>query len=253
VHGFEGGTAVTCDFMQALLEPCFDGELDANRQAQVLEHIAGCDSCRDEYRRLERLRADLREGGFSYSAPEILRQRVLTTVRAGRKPAVVWPWKGMAIAASALLMLSIGTNIVLTRSFHPKEQTIAREVVSDHVRALMGDRVMDVVSTDQHTVKPWFAGKLDFSPQVKDPAAQGFPLAGGRVDYVDGRPVAALVFRRDAHWITLFTWPADGSVSAAPSLNGYNVVGWTNGGMVFWAVSDLNRADLESFAALYKK
>jgi len=132
--------------------------------------------------------------------------------------------------------------------------SVEREVVSSHVRSLMASHLTDVASTDQHTVKPWFNGKLDYSPEVKDFAAQGYPLAGARLDYVDGRPVAALVYRRDKHVIDVFVWPA----GAEPMPNGdgaaqgYNIVHWRDGGMIFWAVSDVERTQLDEFAALWR-
>lgn len=117
---------------------------------------------------------------------------------------------------------------------------------------MMGGHLVDVVSSDRHTVKPWFSGKLDFSPTVKDLGPQGFPLSGGRVDYMDGRSVAALVFLHNRHVITLFTWPSSRSASDASTHNGYNTVEWTKDGMIYWAVSDLNRSDLQTFSNLYK-
>jgi len=129
--------------------------------------------------------------------------------------------------------------------------SIANEVVVGHVRALMGDHLFDVRSTDQHTVKPWFLGKLDFSPPVKDTASIGFPLIGGRLDYIAGHPVAALVYQRRQHTINLFVWP-DTQTAAAPaaeSLRGFQVQHWVRDQMSFWAVSDLNAAELAEFAA----
>ncbi len=126
------------------------------------------------------------------------------------------------------------------------------DVVSNHIRSLMVSHLADVVSTDQHTVKPWFNGKLDFAPQVQDFAADGFPLIGGRIDVVSDQPVAALVYRRNKHYINLFVWPST-TVSApevAASQRGYNVIHWTESGMNYWAISDVNRGALEDFVKL---
>jgi anti-sigma factor RsiW len=130
----------------------------------------------------------------------------------------------------------------------------ADTVVAAHIRALQPGHLMDVASTDQHTVKPWFDGRLDYAPPVRDLAAEGFPLAGGRLDYVGHWPVAALVYRRALHVIELFVWPADGASAAnAGSRDGYNFVRWRQDGMTFWAVSDLNGRELAAFAAEWRK
>jgi anti-sigma factor RsiW len=150
------------------------------------------------------------------------------------------------------LAASVAWNLVQLGSRANQEVTEA--LVAGHIRSLIGEHLMDVASTDQHTVKPWFAGKLDFAPDVKDFAAQGFPLVGGRVDYLAGRRVAALIYRRRQHVINLFIWP-DGSSSAGKtpiSRSGYNLLSWNRGPMTFWAVSDLSASELEVFRALFQ-
>jgi anti-sigma factor RsiW len=132
---------------------------------------------------------------------------------------------------------------------------LAQEVLSSHLRSLMGTHLLDVPSSDQHTVKPWFNGKLNFSPDVKDFGSQGFRLVGGRIEYIDDRPVAALVYQRRQHFINLFTWPSPSSSRSGYSemkRSGYNLVSWTEDGMTCWAVSDLQTSELEQFAQLYK-
>ncbi|HWD21423.1 MAG TPA: hypothetical protein VHB20_19310 [Verrucomicrobiae bacterium] len=148
--------------------------------------------------------------------------------------------------------LVILLSITVTRP--SAQQQLARELVSGHVRSLQAGHELDVASTDQHTVKPWFEGKLDFAPPVKDLAAQGYPLMGGRLDYLTDRPVAALVFQRHKHVINLFVWPGDARDSApaaGPAFHGYNLAHWAAGGMTFWAVSDLNEKELMDFARAY--
>ena len=164
------------------------------------------------------------------------------------------PYRWLAIAASLLLFASVIWNIALLRSRVSPEELLAANIVSSHVRSLAGTHLLDVPSSDQHTVKPWFNGKLDFSPNVKDPAADGFPLTGGRLEYLDGHPVAALVFERRKHIINLFTWPSSGSEGGSQfTRNGYHMIQWTQAGMTYWAVSDLNEAELRQFVELYHK
>jgi anti-sigma factor RsiW len=132
------------------------------------------------------------------------------------------------------------------------DDTLANEVVSSHVRSLMASHLSDVISTDQHTVKPWFEGKLDFGPVVKDFAAQNFALTGGRLDYIGERAVAALVYKHGKHFVNVFEWPAPGGDSAPKlrSQRGFQIFSWQKNGLVFWLVSDVNAADLQEFAGM---
>jgi anti-sigma factor RsiW len=240
-----------------LLEAYLDGELDAARQAAVEVHIAGCPDCSETCDRLRRQKAAVRAAVPYFGAPAGLRESIRSELRRvnppGARHLVTVPWRALAIAASVLLALSLSWNLVQVRS-RPTGAPIAESVLSDHVRSLLGTHLLDVPSSDQHTVKPWFAGKLDFSPDVRDLESQGFPLAGGRIEYLAGRRVAALVYKRRQHVINLFIWPAGAASEpgGGQSLNGYNLIHWTSGTMMYWAVSDVSAAELAAFRDLYR-
>jgi anti-sigma factor RsiW len=248
---------ITCKSAISLIEPYLDGELDASQKAEVEAHLNECANCPAIYRRLSELGTDLRTLAPRYAAPEHLQRRVLSAVRKEARTKPVWrlmPAKAWAIAATLLLAVSVGWNAMLLRSQRNKTASseVAQEIVSSHVRSLIGAHLLDVPSTEQHTVKPWFNGKLDYAPDVKDFAAAGFPLVGGRVDYIDHRPVAALVYKRREHVINLFVWPSSSPLAAPAAANGFNLVAWNNAGMNYCAISDLNQAELRQFAALYQ-
>jgi anti-sigma factor RsiW len=226
-----------------------DGELDLARSLEAEGHLRECTACSRAVQERQRLSAAIRSGALYHAAPAGLRNRVLSSVRnAGKEaPAArVTPWLHYA-ALAAVFVLAWG--LWRARPSSPGEDLLLQEVVAGHVRSLMASHLMDVVSTDQHTVKPWFNGRLDFAPPVEDLADQGFPLIGGRLDYLDNRPVAALVYRRRQHCINLFLWPsAQESERATPAaVRGYHLVRWTQAGMRCWAVSDLNSRELQAF------
>jgi anti-sigma factor RsiW len=241
---------VDCREVDGLLGAYLDGELEPAVSTSVRDHADTCAACRQRLANLEALGRMVRRAPY-YQAPDALRAR-LTPARTRSAAPSQW----LAWAAAAVLVASLTGSILLVRSSTRAARTVdafdlvAREVVSSHVRALMGEHLFDVRSTDQHTVKPWFLGKLDFSPPVTDLAQAGFPLTGGRLDYLAGHPVAALVYTRGQHTINLFVWPeASDSVRSldARAIRGFHVRHWTRGGMSFWTVSDLNDAELDQF------
>ena len=154
------------------------------------------------------------------------------------------------MAAAAIVVVALLSTFAILRPAN-SDDLLANEMVSAHVRSLMGQHLMDVPSTDQHTVKPWFEGKLDFSPPVVDLSQQGFTLIGGRLDYAGGRPIAALVYQRRLHIINVFIYPTQdaNAASSTRTRQGFNVVRWTRNGMTFWAVSDINAGELQELAA----
>jgi anti-sigma factor RsiW len=163
-----------------------------------------------------------------------------------------WSWLGAAAVLVAAVIITWGLARGLGRQ--PADDLVAQEVVASHVRSLMPDHLTDVTSSSQHTVKPWFAGKLNFSPQVVDLASDGFPLIGGRLDYLDNQPVAALVYGRQQHLINLFIWPSTSAAATQTEVRqGYQVAHWTQSGMNYWVVSDMNAAELEVFVQLFQK
>jgi anti-sigma factor RsiW len=239
---------MTCS--ASLIEAYFDEELDASQRAAVEQHLATCQECSALHQRLTGQRQAIRAAASYYHAPAELRQSIRPAIRPPQGEAREMPWRWLAVAASLLLVASLSWNLLQLRRRAP-ESDLADAAVADHVRSLLNDHLTDVASSDQHTVKPWFAGKLDFSPEVKDLAAEGFPLVGGRVDYLAHRRVAALVYRRRQHIIDLFIWPTSSAGAEGPSSrDGYNVVHWTSGSMTYWAVSDVSLPELEHFRDL---
>jgi anti-sigma factor RsiW len=249
---------MTCESARDLVEQYIDDELDASLSWEMREHLAGCGRCTEAYSQMLDLRAAIRKEGTYYRASADFRKRVGAALeRADRSTRAVRPttetWRWMGLAACFLLTVSLAWNVILLRSRQSGAVAAAQEVITSHVRSLMGAHLTDVASSDQHNVKPWFNGKLDFSPDVKDFAAQGFPLIGGRLDYIDGHAAAALVYRRRQHIINLLTWPSTRNGDRSDVFrNGYRAIHWSTGGMTYWAVSDLNAAELRQFADLYQ-
>ena len=237
---------MSCDLVERDLDAYLDRELDAESSRTVRDHVRVCAACRGQLAGREALATFVR-GAPYYSAPDRLRAHVLAqSARSGSVHRVlIW-------AAAAVLVLSAGAGLTLWQPASSRGAVIADEAVNSHVRSLMANHLFDVQSTDLHTVKPWFLGKLDFSPPVVDLASQGFPLVGGRLDYVGGRPVAALVYQRQKHTINVFVFPETTDSSdrdTVRTVRGFNVRYWVHNGMSFWAVSDLNSAELGEFAS----
>lgn len=242
-----------CERHRLMLQAEHDGELDAAHVAELERHLADCPACTAARAELAALSRRLKAEIPYHDAPPAL--RALVEAQLGRKPAPVVRMSpvrrhGPGVAAGFALAAALALVILPMRG-----PDIGDQVVASHIRALQAAHLVDVASSDQHTVKPWFDGRLDYAPPLRDLAAQGFPLEGGRLDYVDGRPVSALVYRRARHAINLFVWPAASHRGREPSsrvVNGYNIVRWSEGDMAFWAVSDVNQAELDEFVRLWR-
>jgi anti-sigma factor RsiW len=247
-----------CNDAKLLLHAYLDDELDAAQSVAITRHLQGCPACAADYADYAQLHKAMAQPSLYRRAPESLRH-TWQTPNQPETTAIATPRRrlaGMAMAAgfagALLLVAPMWFYLLHQRSANTSQ--IADEVVSSHIRSMQQQHLMDVASTDQHTVKPWFEGKLDFSPRVKDLADEGFPLIGGRLDALDGHSVAALVYKRRLHVINLYQWP---STVAAPAQNitqwqGYTVIRWTAGAMQYAAVSDVNEGDLRQFVLAFQ-
>ena len=252
-----------CPDKAMLLEALLDGELDAMHAAEVEAHVAGCAGCRAALDDLTTVRAMLRAPAVRETAPERLKARLAAAAAPERAPAnddrpVAAGWRlaglgGRAGVAAFGGGFGVAACFALALIAMPMlgAGAIEDELVAGHVRSLQASHLIDVATSDQHVVKPWFDGKLDFAPPVIDLAQQGFPIVGGRLDYVDHRAVAAVVYKRGRHLINLFIWPdAKAAAPGRHTRDGYTLLDWRQGGMVYWAVSDANPNDLSTFEDL---
>jgi anti-sigma factor RsiW len=240
-----------CASMHLLIQADHDGELDAAEAARVAAHLQTCAACTAQAAALRRLSAQLR----AELRPAVLPPRLQATVVRLSAPPRVAPWRtmrrqspGFAVGLALAACLAL---VVLPR----QPADLADEAVTAHIRALQPGHLTDVQISDQHQVKPWFDGKIDFAPPVKELSDQGFDLVGGRLDYIDGKEAAVVVYRRKLHMIDLFVTRAshdaahpDSSPAPRTTPSGYNIERWSDGGQDYWAVSDLNRNELGDFA-----
>ena len=274
-----------CNDAKTLIHAYADGELGLESALEIERHLEQCAVCTREREAIATLSAALGDEALRFKAPAALRTRLGAALMGAAATTAQAPWwrprwlpvrgrgngmgggtggwmvAGAALAALALVIFSGSPRIswpvgngALSGASAPAG-VLAREVLNSHLRSLMAGHLMDVVSTDQHTVKPWFDGRVDFAPPVNDFAADGFRLIGGRLDYLDGRSVAALVYQRRKHIVNVFVWPAaDNSDSAVKSVehDGYNLLHWRRDGMNYWMASDLNAQEMNTFAGLLR-
>jgi anti-sigma factor RsiW len=218
-------------------------------------HLSQCERCSAELESHRALRSALAFGSLYFEVPQHLEKRVRAELAKAAKVSKGVPvpgWRGLAAAASLAAMAVLAWALIAIPGAPSREALLDREIVAAHVRSLMADHLTDVPSTDQHTVKPWFNGRLDFSPPVHDFAGRGYPLLGGRLDYLHGREVAALVYGRRQHIINVFLWPEGGPRDEpAPVLRqGYHLLHWTTPEYTYWVASDLGLSELTEFAKL---
>lgn len=275
-----------CTQSQHWMHAWLDGELDPPGALQLESHLAGCAACRAALAQLTELRGAVAQQATRHTASPQLRLRVKAALQQEQEREKVqeqeqamglertltpqqrkeqsnprrasifprWPWAWINLGAAAVSTAAFAVTLALYLAQPTPADQLDQELVASHFRSLMPDHLTDVASTDQHTVKPWFAGKLDFAPPVTDLAPQGYALIGGRLDYIGQRPVAALAYRHRKHVLNLYVWPSTTARAEAPQASarqGYQLLRWTQGGMRYAAISDMGAPDLAQFAQLF--
>jgi anti-sigma factor RsiW len=271
---------MTCEEAIKLMDGYLDGELDPITNQTIEQHLRECQECDEAYKTHAALIRSVGQATPYYKAPAGLRERIQSSLQeeiAARPMGSVSPdmpsrlqskqsapqtvlfgtqWNWLALAAAVIFAAIIALNLVPRLQRPGADQFLATQLIASHVRSLMADHLTDVASSDQHTVKPWLDAKLDFAPAVVDLSQQGFPLVGGRLDYLDNRPVAALVYQRRKHFINLFVWPAGAEADRtmkAISHQGYQLLHWLDSEFSYWAVSDINAKELQEFEQLFQE
>src|SRR6266516_4250588 len=265
---------MNCEEAIKLMDGYWDGELDPITNQAIEQHLRSCRHCEQAYETHGALIRAIGNATPYYKAPAELRERIQSSLReeiaerpvrnVARDAERLFPrrqpelrtilsgasWNWLALAATILLAAIIGWNLLPRLQRPGADQFLATQLIASHVRSLMANHLTDVASSDQHTVKPWLDAKLDFAPPVIDLSSEGFPLVGGRLDYLDNRPVAALVYQRRKHFINLFVWPGETGAARptmAMSHQGYQLLHWADPDFNYWAVSDVNANDLQTF------
>ena len=245
-----------CDEVRPRLDAYIDGELAEAERGQLCDHLLDCPDCGPEATARERLRDGIRQAAPIYRAPEALRSRIRFALRQeaaasarAARPAPGW----LAYAASILLAVIVGSGGTLLITGEQQEDAVANELIDSHLRSLLADHLTDVASSDKHTVKPWFAGRTELSPPGVDLAPEGFPLVGGRLDLIEGKPVPALVYRAGKHVINVFVLPARaGEYVETVTRRGYTLRHWNQGDFGYWAVSDASSDEFAKFEHAFR-
>lgn len=249
-----------CADCRTRLDAYLDKELSADERAEMREHLAGCSDCARELRALERASTLAQEHLVHYEAPDVLKARISSAIASERSSPAQAPaapprragWWRLAAAGVVIALASGGLTYAVARG-GGGAPALADQVLASHIRSLMPGHLTDVQSTNEHNVKPWFNGRVDFSPKVPVLDSAGFPLVGGRLDYLDGRVVAAVVYARRQHLINVDSWPEAGpnEVPSSSDAHGYHLVRWRSDNVEYWAVSDLEAGELSKFVSLY--
>jgi anti-sigma factor RsiW len=273
---------MNCEEATKLMDGYLDGELDPITSETIEQHLRECPKCDHAYKTHGSLIRAIGNATPYYKAPAQLRERIQSSLRKEiaeksngsgsiapdaqplitktqpQSPSILFgtSWEWLALAAAILLAAIIGWNVLPRLQRPGNDQFLATQLIASHVRSLMANHLTDVASSDQHTVKPWLDAKLDFAPPVVDLSGEGFPLLGGRLDYLDNRPVAALIYQRRKHFINLFVWPAAPDETKTPKTitrQGYQLLHWVDSDFNYWAVSDVNVNDVQTFKELFEK
>lgn len=250
---------MTCEEIRGLLSPYADGELDLVRGLEIEQHLGECPACAAAVQKTRSLSTLLGDPAMYHRPSAELHRRVrvsLGQASGARESLASLPWGCLGVTAAAVALVAVALWAARqSRSDLSRDELLAREVISAHVRSVMlPSHMLDVESNDQHTVKPWFIGKVDFVPEVKNLAAQGFPLTGGRLEYIADQPAAALVYTRNKHVINVFIWRSAEKDRSPEFLErqGYHLIRWTDKERAFWVISDLNEKELREFAELVR-
>jgi anti-sigma factor RsiW len=271
---------MTCEEAIKLMDGYLDGELDPITSQTIEQHLRGCGRCDQAYKAHGSLIRAIRDATPYFKASVELRERIQSSLREEitdrpvrngvpgaqiqfhkrqPEPRPIFaeiPWNWLGLAAAIMLAAIIVLNVVPRLQRPGTDQLLATQLIASHVRSLMANHLTDVASSDQHTVKPWLDAKLDFAPAVVDLSEKGFPLIGGRLDYLENRPVAALIYQRRKHFINLFVWPAGADAAGATKAmtrQGYQLFHWVDSDFNYWAISDINAKELQEFKQLFEE
>ena len=271
---------MSCEEIKNLMDAYLDGELDPVTSQKVEQHLGYCRKCEQAYEVETAMAHAISQAAPYYKAPPEVRERIQVSLREAigvptnrgateddslpvRRPRAVrrgvffdMPWNWLALAAAVILAAIVASSFLPRLRQPGADQFLATQLIGSHVRSLMANHLTDVASSDQHTVKPWLDVKLDFAAPVVDLSADGFPLVGGRLDYLDNHSAAALVYQRRKHFINLFIWPttpADTKARETVTREGYNLLHWIEGDFTYWAVSDVSVSDLQNFKRSFEQ